>query len=114
MDTKKFKMGWMMVAFDLPVGTDEEKKAANGFREWLKKDGYQMLQYSVYVRPCVSYARQQTHVERLRKICPSEGHIRAIFITRSQWQRSFVIHGPPGKKAEEQNPEDLPEQILLW
>ena len=45
MDTKKFKMGWMIVAFDLPVGTKEERKAAGDFRKFLLEDGYQMMQY---------------------------------------------------------------------
>jgi len=43
MDTEKFKMGWLIVAFDLPVGTKGQRKAAHDFREWLKDDGYRML-----------------------------------------------------------------------
>ncbi|MCG8603223.1 MAG: CRISPR-associated endonuclease Cas2 [Verrucomicrobiales bacterium] len=100
-----------MVAFDLPTKTAEQRKNANDFREWLKKDGYQMLQFSVYVRPCVSFARQTTHIKRLKQLTPPEGHIRALFITRSQWERSYVINGPPGR---DDIPEGLPEQIMLW
>ena len=111
MDTDKFKMGWLIVAFDLPTKTKEERKRYSDFREWLLEDGYQMLQYSVYVRPCVSFARQLTHIERLRKTVPDEGHVRAIFVTRSQWERSFVINGKPAKPRP---PEDMPEQIMLW
>lgn len=111
MDTEKFKMGWLMVAFDLPVGTKEERKRATGFRDFLIDDGYSMMQFSVYVRPCVSFARQETHMSRLKAHIPDEGSVRAIFITRSQWERSYVIHGKPAKKV---SPEDMPEQILLW
>jgi CRISPR-associated protein Cas2 len=42
---------------------------------------------------------------------PGEGSVRAIFVTRAQWERSFIIHGSP---AIEREPEDLPEQIQLW
>lgn len=112
MDTEKFKMGWLVVAFDLPVGSKPERKAAHDFREWLKDDGYSMLQWSVYVRPCVTFARQETHLERLKAHLPPEGSVRAIFVTRSQWERSFVMHGPP--RPEGEKPEDLPEQIQLW
>lgn len=111
MDTDKFKMGWLIVAFDLPVKTKQERKRASDFRHWLVSDGYLMIQFSVYARACVTFARQQTHIERLQKTVPEEGHVRAIFVTRSQWERSFVIHGRPAKP---QKPEDLPEQILLW
>lgn len=111
MDTEKFKMGWLIVAFDLPVGTKAQRKAAHDFREWLKDDGYTMLQWSVYARACVTFARQETHIERVKRNLPPEGSVRAIFVTRAQWERSFVIHGSP---AEEVLPEGLPEQIQLW
>jgi CRISPR-associated protein Cas2 len=111
MDTEKFKMGWLIVAFDLPVVEDEQRKRATKFRNFLLDDGYQMLQFSVYARACVSFARQETHVDRLKKNLPPEGSVRALFVTRAQWERSFVIYGTP---AQEKPPEGLPEQIQLW
>ena len=111
MDTEKFKMGWLIVCFDLPVGTKEQRKVASGFREWLKDDGYQMLQWIVYARACVTFARQETHTERVKANLPPEGSVRVLFVTRAQWERSFVLHGAP---ASEVPPEDLPEQIQLW
>ncbi len=100
-----------MVAFDLPVGTRVQRKKATDFRNYLLDDGYQMVQFSVYVRACVSFARQETHLDRLKKHLPPEGSVRAIFVTRSQWERSYVIQGSP---ASEMEAEDLPEQIQLW
>jgi|ERR1700677_3102030 len=111
MDTEKFKMGWLVVAFDLPVGTREQRKQATDFRGFLLDDGFQMIQFSVYARACVSFARQETHIERVKKNLPPEGSVRAIFVTRAQWERSFIIHGSP---AKEQTAESLPEQIQLW
>lgn len=111
MDTEKFKMGWLIVAFDLPVGTKTQRKAATGFRDFLIEDGFQMIQLSVYARACVSFARQETHIERVKRNLPPEGSVRAIFVTRAQWERSFIIHGSP---AAEQPPEPLPEQMQIW
>jgi CRISPR-associated protein Cas2 len=111
MDTEKYKMGWLVVAFDLPVGTKKQRKTAHDFREFLIDDGYQMIQFSVYARACVSFARQETHIERLKRNLPPEGSVRAIFVTRAQWERSYVIQGSP---ASELPAEDLPEQIQLW
>ena len=111
MDTEKFKMGWLIVAFDLPVGTKKQRKTATDFRNFLLDDGYQMIQFSIYARACVTFARQETHIDRLKKTLPSEGSVRAIFVTRSQWERSHVIQGSP---ASEVDAEDLPEQIQLW
>lgn len=100
-----------MVAFDLPVTTKEERKRATDFRQFLLKDGFQMIQFSVYARPCVSFARQETHLRRVRMAVPEEGSVRAIFITKNQWENAFVIHGKP---ATETKAERIPEQIMLW
>ena len=49
-----------MVTFDLPVGTKAQRKRATAFREFLLDDGFHMVQWSVYARACVSYARQES------------------------------------------------------
>lgn len=104
-------MGWLVVAFDLPVLTAKQRKEANGFRKFLIDDGFQMIQFSLYVRPCVSFARQQTHLDRVKQGIPPEGKVRAFYVTRAQWERAFVIYGSPAKEVP---PEDMPEQIQLW
>lgn len=100
-----------MVAFDLPVVTKEERKRATGFRKFLIDDGFQMIQFSVYARPCVTFARQETHLRRIRQVVPAEGSIRAIYITKAQWERAYIVHGKP---AAEVSAEEMPEQIMLW
>ncbi|MNT26127.1 CRISPR-associated endoribonuclease Cas2 [compost metagenome] len=42
----------ILVFFDLPVKTKQERKKANQFRKFLLKDGYYMIQLSVYARVC--------------------------------------------------------------
>jgi CRISPR-associated protein Cas2 len=111
MENINYKMGWLMVAFDLPVKTKEERKSATKFRDWLLDDGYQMMQFSVYIRPCVTYARMETHIRRVKLAIPEEGEVRVIFITKAQWERSYIMRGRP---ASQTAPESLPEQILLW
>lgn len=111
MDPNHYKMGWLMVAFDLPVKTKDERRRATQFREFLLDDGFQMIQFSVYARPCVTFARQETHLRRLRLAVPSEGSVRAMFVTKAQWERAFIIYGKPAKAAP---PEEMPEQIMLW
>lgn len=104
-------MGWLMVCFDLPVGTKQERKRATDFRKFLLDDGYDMVQFSVYARPCVTFARQETHLRRLELNVPCEGSVRAIFITRAQWERMYSIMGKP---AVESPPEKIPEQLQFW
>jgi len=111
MDPNHYKMGWLLVTFDLPVKTREQRKRATDFRKFLLGDGFQMIQFSVYARPCVTFARQETHLRRVRANVPPEGSVRAIFITKIQWENAFIIHGKPATEAP---PEKIPEQILLW
>lgn len=111
MAVENFKVGWLFVCFDLPVKKKAERKRATAFRKFLLDDGFQMLQYSVYVRSCVSFARQGTHVSRVNDALPPEGEVRVFFITRAQWQRSYIFHGKPMKR---QTPEPFPEQMMLW
>ncbi len=111
MDGIDYKMGWMIVAFDLPVVTKPQRTRARRFRDFLLDDGYLMLQFSVYARSTVTYARMQTHLKRLKEHLPPEGAVRAIFVTQSQWEKSLVIYGSPARKGE---PEAMPSQLQLW
>ncbi len=111
MVTNKLKMGWLLVAFDLPVLTKEQRKTATKFRKFLLDDGFLMIQFSVYARAMVTHARMATHVRRLKAHLPGEGHVRAIFVTQAQWEKSYVIYGQPAKKSA---PERMPEQMQFW
>lgn len=44
----------LMIMFDLPMNTAEEKRNYRKFRKCLINEGFLMIQYSVYVRVCVS------------------------------------------------------------
>ena len=64
----------IVVFFDLPVVTAKEKKAAAKFRKFLIKDGYNMMQWSVYSRICNgtdSVAQTEAETESPGKwLCP--------------------------------------------
>lgn len=111
MAEENFKVGWLVVLFDLPVGTPSQRSAATRFRLDLLKDGFQMIQFSVYARPCVSWSRVQTHSRRLRRLVPPEGSVMALFVTRAQWERAYLIRGKPARAAK---PPGFPTQMLLW
>lgn len=53
---------WMFVFFDLPVTTKKERKAAALFRKNLEKDGFSMMQFSVYIRHCASRESLAVHL----------------------------------------------------
>ena len=45
-----YKIMRMLCMFDLPVETEEERRAYRIFRKNLMQEGFVMMQYSVYVR----------------------------------------------------------------
>jgi len=109
-----FRMGWILAMFDLPVMSDRERKAASRFRHDLLDNGYLMIQFSVYARPCVSYEHMDSHIARIKGCIPEAGNVRLMFMTDEQWKRSHTVIGPnyrPGQHAE--NPE-IPKQVEFW
>lgn len=102
-------MAWVLVFFDLPVGTPEERKAAANFRKDLLKDGYMMVQFSVYARPCGSADRVDTQVRRLKPMIPAKGEVRGLIISDAQWGRMIVVRT---QKRTESEP--MPEQMMFF
>ena len=75
----KYKIMRVLCMFDLPVETDVERRAYRTFRKNLIKEGFIMIQYSVYVRVCPNrdYARRLE--SRIQKFTPLEGNVRTIY-----------------------------------
>lgn len=112
MENINYKMGWLIVFFDLPTTSDEDKKNYVAFRKNLLNDGYLMIQFSVYARACVSHDRVLTHTRRVKSFLPPKGAVRCLFVTNIQWEKTFVFYGPDNSSSPP--PETMPEQLLLW
>ena len=67
----------------------------------------------IYVAPHnrVTFARQQTLFRRLEQNVPPEGSVRAIFVTRAQWERAYSIMGKPAKEVAT---EKILVQLQFW
>lgn len=89
----------MLVFFDLPTLTKENKKNAQNFRQFLLKEGYIMLQWSVYSRICKGQHEVDTHSKRLKASLPEEGSIRLLTVTEKQYANMEILLGPV-KKTE--------------
>lgn len=109
-----YKMGWILTMFDLPVGTKEERKGATRFRKFLLDDGYVMVNYSVYARPCINWEQMRKHAKKLDIVVPCAGNVRVIFITDKQWVDAMVVIGKDYKAKHTQKTPDMPEQLAFW
>lgn len=80
-----YRIMWLFVFFDLPTETAGERKAAARFRKDIMKDGFTMMQYSVYIRHCPSSENAEVHLKRVKKIIPGKGQISILRVTDKQY-----------------------------
>ena len=83
----------MLVFFDLPVKTKSEQSVARKFRSFLLKDGYHMIQYSLYARVCNGLYSVEKHEQRLRANLPENGSVRLLVITEKQYESIRILVG---------------------
>lgn len=83
----------LLVFFDLPVETSRQRKAYRLFRKALLKDGYLMLQQSVYSKLVLTAQSAEFAIERLDKFKPSEGLIQVLKVTEKQYESIINISG---------------------
>ena len=102
---------WLFVFFDLPVLTKKERKIATDFRKNLMKDGFTMMQFSVYIRHCASYESQEVHMKRVKSIVPDTGRVSILGVTDKQYGDIVNCWGKDYKKKK-QNP--TPLQLELF
>lgn len=76
---------WLFVFFDLPTNTKKERRDAAQFRKALEKDGFSMMQFSVYVRHCPSKENMNVHIARVRASMPPSGLTSILSITDKQY-----------------------------
>jgi CRISPR-associated protein Cas2 len=97
---------WIMVMFDLPVDTPKARKRYREFLKYLKADGFQRLQFSVYARPCPSEENAEVHRTRVQGGLPPDGHVRIFTFTDKQFERHQVYWGRV-RSATERSPEQI-------
>lgn len=100
MSISPYKAMWLIAMFDLPVETPENRKEYVHFRRTLLKDGFVMLQFSVYARFCSSEDAAKVHRKRLRAVVPQKGQVRILGLTDAQFGKMEVFSGKKEKKAE--------------
>lgn len=96
-ETRRFMR--LMVFFDLPTVTKEEKRAYTVFRRFLLQDGYDMIQWSVYGRVVNGCDDAETHLNRLSINLPPAGSVRCLQVSEKQFAGIKLLLGK--KKLQE-------------
>ena len=86
---------WLFVFFDLPTTLKKERKAATLFRKNLERDGFSMMQFSVYVRHCASRESCDVHIRRVKALLPEVGKVSILCVTDKQFSNIHNFWGQP-------------------
>jgi len=90
----------LIVMFDLPTNTIIDIKNYNNFRKFLIKNGFFMLQYSIYVKICTNKDSADLQVNKIIKNKPPQGAIRTLILTEKQYEGMNIIIGTKSKQDE--------------
>jgi CRISPR-associated protein Cas2 len=104
-----YRLMWMIVMFDLPVGTRKQRKAAAGFRNFLLDQGFEMSQFSVYARFCAGKEQAETYMKRIENALPRYGKVHVLTMTDRQYENGRTFRG---RKRE--HGKGNPEQLALF
>ena len=108
-DLSGYKAVWIFALFDLPVTTREHRRQYARFRKELLKEGFSMLQYSVYARYCPSEESGLGHRRRISLVLPPRGQVRLVSVTDRQFEKMEVFYGKERAPGEEP-----PQQLMLF
>lgn len=84
---------WVFIMFDLPTETKKDRKNYARFRKLMLADGFQMFQFSMYLRHCSSKENADVHIKRVRSILPPKGHVGMMCITDKQFGMMEIFQG---------------------
>ena len=88
-----YRIMWVLVFFDLPTETKQDRKNHAKFRKKIMDDGFQMFQFSIYIRHCSSRENSEVHIKRVKTILPAKGHIGIMCVTDKQFGMMEIFRG---------------------
>lgn len=83
----------VLVFFDLPVVTGEQRREYTKFRKFLLKSGFMMLQESVYCKLALNGTVVRGIIDNVHKNKPSEGLVQLLTVTEKQYAKMDMIVG---------------------
>lgn len=82
---------WMIVMFDIPSSDKKNINISKKFRNKLLDIGFNMMQYSVYIKYCSTKSNVEKHENYIKNLSPKVGKINIFTITNKQFQNIINI-----------------------
>lgn len=83
----------LLVFFDLPTETNEDKRNYRKFHRTLIKNGFMMLQESVYCRMLITPTAEHAAMDLIRKNKPPAGSVQMLSVTEKQFSKMEYLVG---------------------
>ena len=83
----------LLLFFDLPMNTTSELKEYRNFVKNLKKEGFYMLQKSVYVKMVIDNQAAYFVKNKIMNMLPSKGSVMLMNITEKQFSSIDFLCG---------------------
>ena len=83
----------ILVMFDLPTLTSEDRKEYRNFRKYLIVSGFLMLQESVYSKLVLNTTSANLIMEHVRKNKPPSGSLFMLTVTEKQFSKMEFLVG---------------------
>lgn len=98
----------ILVMFDLPVDTAVNRRNYSKFRRYLIKNGFMMLQESIYVKLALNQNNAASITDGVKKNKPDEGLVQILTITEKQFSKMEIVTGEYSS-----NTVDTDERLLI-
>lgn len=83
----------ILVLFDLPITTLENKRSYRDFRKYLLKNGFMMMQESVYCKIALNAVVAGAIINNVKLNLPPDGLVQLLTVTERQFSRMEVLLG---------------------
>ena len=95
-----YRIMWVMVMFDLPVDTPERRRQAVRFRNDLLDLGFNMTQFSIYMKFCANRDVAASLKRQVNACIPPKGTVSLISFTDKQYEQMEVWHGRTADQSD--------------
>ncbi len=98
-----YRIMWMILMFDLPVTGKKQRKSATTFRNWLLDQGWEMSQFSVYLRWAAGKEQVSAMIRKAERQVPRDGKVHVLTVTDKQFTSMTILrHTSPKRRPSAQ------------
>ena len=106
----RYRFMRVLVFFDLPTETSRDRKIYSKFRKFLIKEGFIMMQESVYCKLTLNNSVTNSIRDKIEKNKPNKGIVQMLVITEKQFASMEYIVG----EKNYNNVDNTERLLILW